>query len=79
MSNPIADQLKIGMTMLDLVNLLGFPSGTTSDLSIQGADVHSGRIERLQRRLFCVWMRPEGRYQLILLDDCLAKISFVPS
>jgi hypothetical protein len=85
MANSWTKELRIGMSMEELVRLLGEPSGTNPGSTIlEGADVVSfgGDLtearEQLRKTLYCVWRRPEGMYMLVLFDGRLSKIHSAP-
>jgi hypothetical protein len=82
----IRQELRVGMTMDELVELLGPPKrarsgaellGTFRNVSIMTSDA-AGAFSRLGGRRYCVWERPEGRYQLIVEGGKLVKIHSRP-
>jgi hypothetical protein len=84
MSNPIVEKLRIGMTMQELVQLLGQPSNTNPGNEILGGQVTGistspgDMRDQLSRTLFAAWNRPEGIYMLTLVDDRLDHIYRAP-
>jgi len=82
----IQRQLRVGMSMAEVIELLGQPNsgrsgaellGAFGDTSIVSADP-SRLLSRLGGRRYCVWERPEGRYQLIVEGDRLVQIYSCP-
>ena len=73
-------KLYIGMTYTDLVALLGEPSCSTGgDLLLGGPFAMSDDIRgKLAKSVFYKWSRPEGDYDLTILDGRLSNITSVP-
>jgi hypothetical protein len=84
LENP-ADRLCIGMPYDEIVRLLGEPGrinpGTEMlEIGSGGRVVASDETRaKLSKTQYCLWMRPEGRYLLVLEDGKLARIHEKPS
>ncbi len=80
----LTDKLKIGMSMHELVELLGQPAGTNpGDEMLSGSNVTgvgnlAGLRSELARTDYCMWRRPEGDYMLVLVNGCLDRITSAP-
>jgi hypothetical protein len=80
----LTDKLRIGMSIHELIELLGQPVGTNpGDEMLSGSNVNGfGDIVGLRRELartdYCMWRRPEGEYLLVLVNGCLDRITSAP-
>ncbi len=83
MGKSLVKKLRVGMTMKELVDILGNPSGTNPGSEMLGPNVIFGgsqhELESLKRTLYAVWHRPEGVYMLVLLDNRLKEIHSAPN
>lgn len=81
-AKPMTEKLQVGMTMQELVQLLGQPYGTNPGSEVLrgvvGISSESEIRDQLSRTLYSMWRRPEGDYLLVLVDNRLAKIYSAP-
>ena len=76
--NQFRDQLKVGMSMTEIEEVLGpctsSISGAGAIGALGGAVVMTGGAGGALRKEYCVWDRPEGRYELTLEAGKLADV-----
>ena len=76
---PVQFVLRIGMTMQELVDGLGQPDASLSASDFLGSyqkvsGNNSRKSKTLQGKFMCLWRKPEGDYELIVVDGRLSGI-----
>jgi len=78
----LTNQLKIGMEMSEVEEILGPPSGRLGGGGISSLFGSGGgsrkAISSLIQQQYVIWRRPEGVYKLIFIADKLTNIYSTP-
>ena len=78
----LKDKLQVGMTYKELVGVLGEPTCSTDGaILLEGPAVFAMSDDakaKIARTVYYKWSRPEGDYDLVVLDGRLSMVQSVP-